>query len=313
MNTYIVFDLEWNQSPEGKKNRVDAMPFEIIEIGAIKLDSNFNIIGKFKQLIRPKVYKKIHFKVYEVIQIGIEELQKKGISFKKAYQRFCDFAYKEGENPIFCTWGDMDLTEFQRNIKYHNMKNRFKSPLLYYDIQKLYSILYVDGKEKTTLDKAVEELKIKKDRNFHNALDDAYYTSQVMRKIDFDKVKDYISLDYYNIPHKKEDEIYLIFPNYSKYVSKRFKKNDKFLLESNCSDIVCYKCNRILKKRIAWFNKKSKIYYALAFCPVHKYVKSKIRVKNIGAKDMFIIKTTKIVSKEDAQKIVYLKEKTKNK
>ena len=28
---YIVFDLEWNQNPSGKKTRNDRLPFEIIE------------------------------------------------------------------------------------------------------------------------------------------------------------------------------------------------------------------------------------------------------------------------------------------
>ena len=36
---YIVFDLEWNQNPSGKKTRNDRLPFEIIEIGAVKVNS----------------------------------------------------------------------------------------------------------------------------------------------------------------------------------------------------------------------------------------------------------------------------------
>ena len=35
---FIVFDLEWNQSPEGKKYSNRRLPFEIIEIGAVKLN-----------------------------------------------------------------------------------------------------------------------------------------------------------------------------------------------------------------------------------------------------------------------------------
>ena len=50
---YIVLDLEWNQSPTGKKNTVSEIPFEIIQIGAVKLDSNFNIIDEFNMNIRP--------------------------------------------------------------------------------------------------------------------------------------------------------------------------------------------------------------------------------------------------------------------
>ena len=36
---YIVFDLEWNQSPNGKERENPRLPFEIIEIGAVKLNS----------------------------------------------------------------------------------------------------------------------------------------------------------------------------------------------------------------------------------------------------------------------------------
>lgn len=35
---YIVFDLEWNQCPAGKNGSDPDLPFEIIEIGGIKLN-----------------------------------------------------------------------------------------------------------------------------------------------------------------------------------------------------------------------------------------------------------------------------------
>ena len=35
----IVFDLEWNQCPDGKAHENPALPFEIVEIGAVKLNS----------------------------------------------------------------------------------------------------------------------------------------------------------------------------------------------------------------------------------------------------------------------------------
>ena len=35
MKNYIVFDLEWNQSIEGKEHSIEHFPFEIIEIGAV--------------------------------------------------------------------------------------------------------------------------------------------------------------------------------------------------------------------------------------------------------------------------------------
>ena len=39
---YVVLDLEWNQCC-GRDQENPRMPFEIIEIGAVKLDEKFNI------------------------------------------------------------------------------------------------------------------------------------------------------------------------------------------------------------------------------------------------------------------------------
>ena len=53
----IVMDLEWNQNSVGKRDRDSNKPiFEIIEIGAVKLDENYEIIDKFSQLIKPQIY-----------------------------------------------------------------------------------------------------------------------------------------------------------------------------------------------------------------------------------------------------------------
>ena len=35
---YIVLDLEWNQGNEEKEKQLKELPFEIIEIGAIRLN-----------------------------------------------------------------------------------------------------------------------------------------------------------------------------------------------------------------------------------------------------------------------------------
>ena len=56
---YIVMDLEWNQCPYGKKQEDPKMPFEIIEIGAVKLDSSFHELGTFHETIHPVLYKKL--------------------------------------------------------------------------------------------------------------------------------------------------------------------------------------------------------------------------------------------------------------
>ena len=69
---YIVLDLEWNQSPDGKEGQTRHLPFEIIEIGAVKLDQNRKRAGKFHRLVKPQVYDELHFKIQEVTGLDID-------------------------------------------------------------------------------------------------------------------------------------------------------------------------------------------------------------------------------------------------
>ena len=54
---YIVLDLEWNQCPEGKEKEEHLLPFEIIEIGAVKVNEKHEITDHFHEIIRPVVYR----------------------------------------------------------------------------------------------------------------------------------------------------------------------------------------------------------------------------------------------------------------
>ena len=184
MGQFIVLDLEWNQSPAGKEGSMNRLPFEIIEIGAVKLNKNLQIISEFRRLIRPRVYRQMHYKISEVTHMSIEQLDTEGEDFVRAMTEFLEWC---GDDYRFCTWGSMDLTELQRNMVYHGMELQFPSPLLYYDLQKIYALIH-GTKQKESLDTVVEELHLTEDRPFHRALDDAYYTGRVMSETPLGKV-----------------------------------------------------------------------------------------------------------------------------
>ena len=87
---YIVFDLEWNQSPGGKRWSNSRLPFEIIEIGAIKLNEEKEIVDSFQRLIKPQVYNWIHDSIHEVIHMNYKDLQK-GTLFPQAITEFLEW------------------------------------------------------------------------------------------------------------------------------------------------------------------------------------------------------------------------------
>ena len=309
MGQFIVFDLEWNQSPRGKTGTMDHLPFEIIEIGAVKLNASLQIISEFHRLIKPRVYHQMHFKITEVTHMSMEELEAQGQRFEDAVREFLDWC---GSDCRFCTWGTMDLTELQRNMVYHGLEIPFKKPLLYYDLQKIYSLIKGD-QQKESLDNAVEEMEIRQDRPFHRALDDAYYTGLVMGNMDFYSMMEYVSVDYYRLPETPEEEIYLEFPNYSKYVSRLFDSKEDALEEKKVTDMVCYKCHRTLRKKVKWFSSNQKFYFSLASCPEHGYMKGKIRMKKTEDNSVFVVKTLKLVGEEGAGLIFMKKEECRKK
>ena len=45
---YVVLDLEWNQASDSRDARNRLLTFEIIEIGAVKLNSRMEIVDTFE-------------------------------------------------------------------------------------------------------------------------------------------------------------------------------------------------------------------------------------------------------------------------
>ncbi len=304
MKNYIVFDLEWNQSPNGKADSIASLPFEIIEIGAVKLNERFEMIGDFHRLIRPCVYRQMHYVISEVTHMNMGELKEHGERFADVAKEFLDWC-KDGDC-VFCSWGPMDLTELQRNMAYYGMEDRFPWPLLYYDVQKLYALAEPET-GRVSLDNVVEILGIQEECPFHRALDDAYYTARVLQDIaakdSWDRVRQYFSVDYYRVPQNRKEEFELTFPDYSKFVSREFENRDDAVRDRRVAEINCPECGRPLRRKFRWFSSNQKIYYSLAYCPEHGYVKGKIRMKHLDGSHVFAVRTVKLTDEEGAKKI----------
>ncbi len=302
---YIVLDLEWNQGNEETEQK--DLNFEIIEIGAIKLNESKVMISEFSQLIRPQVYKELHKFTSRLIHLQMQELER-GRSFAEVAADFLEWC---GENPLFCTWGPLDLSELQSNMKYYGMKPLARGPLKYLDVQKLFSLAFEDGKSRRALEYAVDYLKIEKDIPFHRAFSDAYYTGKVLEKITDEKILEKYSYDLFCPPRSREEEIHVQFDNYAKYISRVFSDKIEAFHDREVISSKCYLCHRNLKKKIKWFSPNGRNYYCLAQCEKHGFLKGKIRVKRTEDEGVFIVKTTKLISSAEADTLVAQQERAK--
>lgn len=297
---YIVMDLEWNQCADGKEFSYKEVPFEIIQFGAVKLDEKFNIVSKYDRYVKPKLYRKLHYVVEEILEITMEELMEQGSDFETVVQ---DFLCWCGEDYVFCTWGGTDLIELQRNMNFYKIQYKFPKPFLFYDLQKLYSLCFSDGKTRLTLRHAIEEQEIDTIGNYHSADCDAGYAAMIFKELDFEKVKRFYSVDTFRIPCNKKEEIYLNFGNYEKYISRGFGTRERAAEAREVKACKCFLCGRDLKKQVKWFATSTKNYFGLFYCEEHGLIRGRYRTKSTDDGRYYTIRIMKLTDDEGAERI----------
>lgn len=188
MSFYIIFDFEFNQDFSDEKiigGTKSSYPFEIIQIGAIKLDAKLNTIAHFNRYVRPVIYSNITPFITELTGITTVQLQSEH-TFPDVYQDFIEFI---GTDSIFLSWGRTDVKELFRSADYFKLDSRLL-PRLFIDLQP-YASLYLKQPEKKLLrlQYTVEALGITQAYPFHNAYHDAYYTAEIFKQIGYTSMK----------------------------------------------------------------------------------------------------------------------------
>ena len=298
-SNFIILDLEWNGHPDGKAAHDEAMPFEIIEIGAVKVSPSGDFLDEFQAYIRPQVYPKLHYKTRELLGITYKDL-KNARTFPEVIEQFFTWC---GRGYRFCTWGSMDLTEIQRNLSYYGISRYFTKPVLYYNLQQIFSLTQEEPGART-LQYAVKALNLPETRPYHDALDDAKYTAEVMQKLDLELILKNFSVDYYRHPQSKAEEIYLSYEDYSEFISREYTKREDLLRSHNVATLTCPLCGAKTNREVSWFSSNIKNYYCLGSCKRHGYVQGKLHLKRTADLHYFVIKTSRIVSATEANELL---------
>lgn len=300
---YIVFDLEWNQG--NAETTVSEIPFEILEIGAVKLNERFEQLDTFQILVRPTIYNEMNYQTHKVVPLDIEQLRQKGVGFDEAVHRFFDWC---GERYQFCTWGNMDLTELQRNMYYYGIETPFKTPVFYYDVQRGYSLQVSGAKGLTALEEAAEYFGIPKGAQFHRALGDAEYTAKIMQKLDMEQLKLNFAVDCYHNPKSRKEQITVNYPQYQLFISREFADKEALMRDKEVRSTRCYRCHKPAKRTIRWYSSNNNNYFCLAQCEEHGVIIGKIRIKRTDKHRFFAEKILRLASKEEAQEICLRRE-----
>ena len=184
---YIILDLEWNSAYSVKESRFIN---EIIEIGAVKLDENLNEIGRYQQLVRSRLNKKLSSRTKNLTHITNEDMLS-GVMLEKALADYTEWA---GEDTLTMTWSNTDLYVMRVNLKSFLGKSRMDFIERYADLQKfVQEKLGVTGNQ-ISLMSAVELGGFNpEDYQAHRALGDVIACADLFRKyFDMSAIKKYI-------------------------------------------------------------------------------------------------------------------------
>jgi DNA polymerase III epsilon subunit-like protein len=180
---FIIFDLEFNQDASSLQNfdkERPHYPLEIIQIGAVKLDLEFNTVGSFNRYVMPTFYTSVNPFISELTGITTEQLLKEE-PFPEVYKAYIEFI--DGTDSVFCIWGMSDITELFKNVEEHRLDHRLL-PNMVINLQPYVSVhLKFPQKNLPGLQRAVELLNIPITYTFHNAFHDAIYTAEVFKII----------------------------------------------------------------------------------------------------------------------------------
>lgn len=168
---YIVYDLEatcWENEEKEKSE------MEIIEIGAVKLSKDYEILEKFKVVIKPEKNPILSDFCKSLTGISQEEVDN-GITLREAIERFKEFI---GEDEFrLGSWGAFDKFIIIRECSEKDIEHSFINHhfnLKYAFARKVY-------KKPMGLEKALKFSKLRFEGNLHRALDDSINTANIVR------------------------------------------------------------------------------------------------------------------------------------
>ena len=210
--SFIIFDTEYTTWPGCQENGwKENQKKEIVQIAAIKVSDQLDVIGKFNALCKPIINPILSDYFIQLTHITNETVQKYAKSFSSVYQKFESFV---GDNICYShAWGADYLNEADGKIVKENIilnKIPFSDKITYRNIAPIFAQLYKDNNIKIQnqcsgqiakllgIEKNMEHLKL----DTHNAFYDTYSileglkfffpkSIQIIQKMEKEKISPY--------------------------------------------------------------------------------------------------------------------------
>ncbi len=184
---HIIVDLEF--APVLDKAVRKQMRNEVIEIGAVRLDDNYEYVDSFDIYVKPEhaSFSKDLFKLTSISKTETNESP----GFDEAIERFVNWIGPE-KFRIY-QWSENDKKQIVEECNYKSLTNKYQMLCgkHWRDLQRLYiRVFHKDHRQ--SLESALTELALDFDGKMHKACDDAKNTAKLLQimavKEKFDEV-----------------------------------------------------------------------------------------------------------------------------
>ena len=261
----IVFDLECNIGYQPKTFLYHGTELtlrgEIIQIGAVRINARGDVLDTFEVNLRPRIFRKLQHHIAKVTGLSQGDLDA-GLPMKEGLQKFLDWAGRDAE---LAEWGLDDVPVLKQNLFLAGLDENW--PDRWYDLQRIFLQAYPRKEgEGLTLESVVDRLGIPKEEPFHNALDDALYTTKVCRKLPLAE-----GLATYPTEEELLKEALLgAEPNPAARDIRLFMnrmEHDDYRNVSELTEAACPKCSAPLTPDEVWLKRGNTGYYTRCTCP----------------------------------------------
>ena len=173
---YVFVDFEMNPIEASHKEEKKVCGSEIIEIGAVMLDENFEEVSFFKKLVKPQYNSQI-YKKWEVLTGITTEMVGGAQYFESAFADFIAWCGDDGYE--IYAWSNSDRSQLVKEMKLKNFEGTEACKYMlnhWLDFQKIYGEIVLEEKI-ISLENALNECGIPFSGRKHDALYDARNTS----------------------------------------------------------------------------------------------------------------------------------------
>ena len=181
MKRFVCIDVEMSELTSDQKRMIGgSLRNEVIQIGAVMLDENYNMISEFSSYVKPR---------YSIVTPFIQNLT--GIT-NATLENTDDFItvldkynYWLGDNDVtsFC-WSTSDYNQLwdEMSVKAKQRTDLFASLKKFVDLQNIYCV-EIGAEVPISLESALRLLQLDYQGQIHSANWDAFNTARILHKI----------------------------------------------------------------------------------------------------------------------------------